>query len=70
MLGSGFGSQALQSVGYEGSTVGTTVTYLSSVSVRQVEFQLEARQVEGMVLEIPFVEQDDPPDEEEQGLPR
>lgn len=70
MLGSGLGTQELQSVGYEGSTVGTTVVHISSLSIRQVEYQLDALQVEGLVLKILFAEQDDPPDEEEVWLPR
>ena len=51
--------------GFEGSTVGTTATNLSVISVRQIYLSLDSLQVEGLELEIPFAEQDDPPDDDD-----
>jgi len=47
--------------GFEDDTVASTVSYLSSVALRSlgsVDVPVEA----GRVIEIPFREQDDPPD--------
>lgn len=55
---------------YEGSTVATTITYLSQVTVQQISLSAASMQIDEKILEIPFVEQDDPPDDEEPELPR
>ena len=52
-------------VEYEGSTVGMTATYLSTLSVRQISHPLSSLTIDGLILEIPFAEQDDPPHEED-----
>ena len=52
-------------VEYEGSTEGTTATYLSSLSVRQISHPLSSLAIDRLILEIPFPEQDDPPDEDD-----
>ena len=59
------GTQIHGGLGFEGSTVGTTATNLSAVSVRQVLLPFDSLQVEGLELEIPFAEQDDPPDDDD-----
>jgi len=48
----------------EGETVGTTATYLSEISVQQIVDSVASLQVEQLVIEIPFAEQDDPPDDD------
>ena len=48
----------------KGSTEGMTATYLTTLSVRQVVHSVPSVQVKGLVLEIPFAEQDDPPEDE------
>ena len=48
---------------YEGDTVASTVSYISSVLVQRVTSGMSGLQVEGTVVNIPFQEQDDPPDD-------
>lgn len=55
---------------YDGSTEATTITSLSQLTVQQLSLSIATLQIDEMVLEIPFAEQDDPPDEEELELPR
>lgn len=64
LSGGSSGTQIHEAVRYEGSTVGTTAAYLLTVPVRQVVQAVATLQMEGLVLEIPFAEQDDPPDED------
>ena len=59
------GTQIHGGQGFEGSTVGTTATNLSAISVRQIYLSLDSLQVEGLEVEIPFAEQDDPPDDDD-----
>lgn len=50
---------------YDSSTVGTTATYLSTLSVRLEVHLLSSLKIDELVLEIPFAEQDDPPNDDD-----
>ena len=58
----GTGSRSAGTIDYEGDTVGTMVTYLSHLSVAQIIDSSLLLSVDGMVILIPYAEQDDPPD--------
>ena len=57
-------------INFEGDTVGTTVTYLSNLSVEQILDSIPNLQVDGLVIEILFTEQDVPQMWAEWKLPR
>lgn len=54
---------------YDRDTVALTATYLSSRSVHFPEQAEQRAPVEGSIEEIPFQEQDDPPDSLLDGCP-
>jgi len=55
-------SRSAGTIDYEGDTVGTTVTYLTHLSVAQVIDSSLLLSVDGMVISIPYAEQEDHPD--------
>ena len=57
------GESVLLSPTFEGDTVASTATYLSSVSVQSIRGGVGGLQLEDFIVDIPFREQDDPPDE-------
>ena len=48
---------------YEGDTVASTISYVSNVLVQRVMSSVSGLQIEGSTVNIPFREQDDPPDD-------
>jgi len=59
-----------KAINFEGDTVGTTATYLSNLSVKQILDSIPNLQGDGLVIEIPFAEQDVPQMWAEWKLPR
>ena len=64
--GSSPGTPEQELAAYEGSTEGTTVTTLTTVLVQHVAGSIASLSIDGLELEIPFAEQDDPLDDEVQ----